>query len=44
VVVRPDGRRTAKPEADAVRAAAEALGLPADQIAAEALAAWAADR
>ena len=39
-VVRPDGRRTAKPEADAVRAAADALGLPADQIAAEALAAW----
>jgi uncharacterized protein (TIGR00299 family) protein len=40
VVTRPDGRRTAKPEADAIQAAARILDLPPDLLASEALAAW----
>lgn len=40
VVLRPDGRRTAKPEADDVSRAAAALGWPWRAVADAALAAW----
>lgn len=40
VVQRPDGRRTAKPEADDVSRAAAALGRPWQSVADAALAAW----
>lgn len=40
VVTLPDGSERAKPEADAVREVARALGLPFDEVQREALAAW----
>ena len=40
VVQRPDGRRSAKPEADDVSRAAAALGRPWREVAAAALDAW----
>jgi uncharacterized protein (TIGR00299 family) protein len=40
IVTLPDGSERAKPEADAVREVARALGLPFDEVQREALAAW----